>query len=140
MKYKILFLCTGNSCRSQMAEGLVRYYHSDRFEPYSAGLIPGIVNPYAMQVMKEIGIDISNQRSKHINELIDVPFDLVITLCDYAKDNCPILPGARKTVHIPFRDPIDTIGTEEDILQAFRDVRDQIKNQILNFLQEHLSS
>jgi arsenate reductase len=107
---------------------------SEDFEPYSAGLIPGVVDPRAIKVMNEIGIDISGQRSKHVEEFIDMPFDLVVTVCDYAKENCPVLPAVARTVHIPFRDPIDAVGTGEEILQVFRDVRDQIKDQIPKLL------
>ncbi len=123
-----------------MAEGLVRHFMSENFEPYSAGLIPGIVDPRAIEVMNEIGIDISSQRSKHVDEFVDMPFDLVVTVCDYAKENCPVLPGASRTIHIPFRDPIDAAGTEEEILQVFRDVRDQIKDQIPMLLKNEFPS
>ena len=140
MKKKVLFLCTGNSCRSQMAEGIVRHLMSDKIEPYSAGLIPSIVSPYAIKVMEEIGIDISEQWSKHINELIEIPFDLVVTVCDHAKEYCPVLPGAKKTVHIPFRDPISAIGTLDEILEEFRKIRDQIREQIPEVLERELPS
>ena len=119
-----------------MAEGFVNYLLSDKFEAYSAGLKPSEVNPYAIQVMSEIGIDISQQRSKHVNELIDKPFDLVITVCDNAKENCPVLPGAKNITHIPFRDPATATGSEEEILQIFREVRDEIRKKIPRLLKK----
>lgn len=139
MKYKVLFLCTRNSCRSQMAEGIVSHRMSDKIEAFSAGVLLSTVNPRAIKVMAEIGIDISDHRSKHVNELLDVPFDLVVTVCDNAKENCPNLPGAKKSVHVPFRDPIDVIGSEEEILQLFRDVRNDICEKIPKLLEEELS-
>jgi len=123
-----------------MAEGIVRHLMSEKIEPYSAGLIPSIVSPYAIKVMEEIGIDISEQWSKHVNELIEIPFDLVVTVCDHAKEHCPVLPGAKKTVHIPFRDPISAIGTLDEILDEFRKVRDQIKDQIPEAIKRELPS
>jgi arsenate reductase len=103
-------------------------------------LIPSAVDPRAIEVMNEVGIDISGQRSKHVDEFIDMPFDLVVTVCDYAKENCPLLPGAARTVHVPFRDPIDAVGTEEEILQVFREVREQIQEKIPKLLGEIFGS
>ena len=104
-KFKVLFLCTGNSCRSQMAEGWARYLASDIIESYSAGVKPTVVNPYAIKAMKERGVDISQQRSKHVSELDGIMFDYVITVCDNAKAQCPIFNAACKKMHVSFDDP-----------------------------------
>jgi arsenate reductase len=118
-----------------MAEGIVNHELGDTFEAYSAGLNPGIVNPHAITVMREIGIDISKHRSKHVNEYTPMPFDLVVTVCDNAKENCPLFPGATKVIHVGFDDPADAAGTEEEILDVFRRVRDEIREQIPRFLE-----
>lgn len=132
MKLKVLFLCTGNSCRSQMAEGLFRSYLGDKYEVYSAGTKPVGINPYAVKVMDEINIDISHHYSKHIDDLKDIPFDIVITVCDNAKENCPLFSGNVKMYHWSFKDPAEAKGNEENILQVFRTIRDEIKEQILS--------
>ena len=124
----ILFLCTGNSCRSQMAEGWARHLHGDVFAPSSAGVVKHGLNPYAVRVMAEVGVDISNQHSKLVEELPSRTFDYVVTLCDHAQETCPYFPG--KVIHQGFADPPElakTATTEEDILQAYRTVRDQIR-------------
>ncbi len=126
-KINILFLCTGNSCRSQIAQGWAEHLKSDTIEAFSAGIIPIGVNAHAIEVMKEAGVDISHHTSKHIDDLQGLDFDYVITLCDSAKENCPILPNAVKTIHKPFHDPVGTIGSTQQILEAFRKIRDQIK-------------
>ncbi len=126
-KVKILFLCTGNSCRSQMAEGWARALKADSIEAWSAGTDPGEVNPLAIKVMKEAGVDISDQKSKHVESLMDIPFDVVITLCGDARDTCPIFPGDAKVVHHGFDDPARAEGSEEDVLAFFRRVRDEIR-------------
>lgn len=130
MKRKVLFICTHNSCRSQMAEGLLRALYGDYYESYSAGLEATEVNPYAIKVMSEIGIDISNQRSKSINEFKGILFDYVVTVCDSAKERCPFFPGKR-VIHKSFVDPAEFIGSEEEKFSVFREVRDQIKDWIV---------
>ena len=129
-KIRILFLCTGNSCRSQMAEGWIRYLKSDIVEPYSAGIETHGLNQRAVQVMTEAGVDISHHRSKHINELSDIQFDYVVTVCGHANEHCPMFPGKTKVVHVGFEDPpklAESAGTEEEALDCYRRVRDEIK-------------
>ena len=132
MKKKVLFICTHNSARSQMAEGLLKSLYGKCFEVYSAGTKPTRVSPYAVKVMKEIGIDISNQRSKSIDEFEGIEFDYVITVCDSAKEECPFFPG-KVVIHKSFPDPSSYEGTEEEKLQFFRKVRDTIKDWIEDF-------
>ena len=131
---KLLFLCTGNSCRSQMAEGLVRTRGASRFEALSAGAKPaGYVHPMAVQVMQELDIDISDQRSKHINEFLPprgTPPDLIISVCSSAEKECPVFPGAVERKHWPFDDPAHAQGTDEQKLAEFRRVRDEIDRVI----------
>lgn len=126
-KIKILFLCTGNSCRSQMAQGWAEFLKSDSIEAYSAGIMPCYVHPKAIEVMAEAGVDISNNSSKHISELAGIEFDYVITLCDSVNEHCPVLPGRTKHIHQSFTDPTAVIGTIEDVMKAFRKTRDKIK-------------
>ncbi len=129
-KLKILFLCTGNSCRSQMAEGFARALKSELMEPYSAGVEVHGVNSLAIKVMAEAGIDISKQRSKHVRELMDIPFDFVITLCDQANQSCPIFPGNVKRLHVGFDDPpslAKLAKSENEALPHYRRVRDEIR-------------
>lgn len=133
-KRRVLFLCTGNSARSQMAEGLLRHLGGDRFEAASAGTNPVGLNPLAVTAMKEIGIDISGHRSKHLEMYRSERFDHVVTVCDRAKESCPIFPGISAMLHWSFEDPAAAQGSEEERLAAFRDVRDQIKRRILLFL------
>lgn len=128
---KVLFLCTGNSARSQMAEGFLRHMAGDRFEAYSAGVKPTAVNPLAIKVMAEIGIDISKHRSKSMMEFIDQSFDCVITVCGNAQKTCPVFPGEHKKVHWDLEDPVASEGNEEDKLKVFRKIRDEIKNNVL---------
>ncbi len=130
MKMKILFLCTGNSCRSQMAEGWARALRSELLEPYSAGIETHGLNPAAVQVMAEAGVDISGQRSKHVDELREIPFDYVITVCDNAHASCPLFPGKAKVVHVGFDDPPRLAAgakSEEERLAPYRRVRDEIR-------------
>ncbi len=129
MKTRVLFLCTHNSARSQMAEGLLRHYYGDRFEAYSAGTVATSVNPYAVRAMAELGIDISGQRSKSAVELLEqgVEVDVVVTVCDRARGECPTFPGARRYLHRAFEDPAAVEGSDEEKMEAFRRVRDQIK-------------
>jgi arsenate reductase len=129
-KQKILFICTGNSARSQIAEGLVNFFYNDKFVAYSGGTQPSKINPYAIKVMGEIGIDISTQRSKHFSEFCGNEIDIAMTVCDNAKKVCPVFPGAKKNIHNTFTDPAEAKGTEEEILTIFRNVRAQIHNWI----------
>jgi arsenate reductase len=127
---KILFLCTGNSCRSQMAEGWARHLKADSIEPYSAGIETHGLNPTAVQVMAEVGVDISGQRSKHVRELRGVPFDYVVTVCDNAHESCPLFPGKTRVVHVGFDDPPRLAAgakTDEERLAPYRRVRDEIR-------------
>jgi len=124
---KVLFLCTGNACRSQMAEGWARALKSDRFEAFSAGVAPCFVHPYAIRVMEEQGVDISFQYSKHVEDLDGIFFDYVVTLCDYADTVCPSPPTHGKRIHRPFEDPIHARGTQAEILAKFRSVSEQIR-------------
>lgn len=134
MKRRVLFLCTGNSARSQMAEGLLRHLAGDRYDVFSAGTHPVGLNPGAVEVMREIGIDISGHRSKSTSELLNQSFDYVITVCDRARDACPRWPHTATLVHWSFEDPAAATGSAEDRRQAFRTVRDQIRMQIEEFL------
>ena len=135
MKKKILVLCTGNSCRSQMAEGYIKHLAGDRFEVTSAGLEPSVVNPKAIQVMQNDGVDISHHISKDVNQFVGQKFDFIITVCDNAKERCPFFPGQAERIHWSFEDPAAATGTEEEILVVFRKVRDQIRDRIEVFLE-----
>lgn len=126
-KPRVLFLCTGNACRSQMAEGWARHLWGDRLEPWSAGVLPCFVHPDAITVMAEAGVDLSGHWSKHVEEVRHLDFDLVVTVCDLAHERCPVLPGAAKTVHHSFEDPVGMEGTREEVLEAFRRTRDRIR-------------
>ena len=134
MRKKILFLCTHNSCRSQMAEGLVNHFLGDRFAAFSAGTEKSRVNPHAITVLAELGINISHQRSKSLDDFTGETFDYVITLCGSAHEQCPLFFGGVEHVHIGFDDPSRATGTEEDILREFRRVRDEIKEKITEYL------
>ncbi|HBE82682.1 MAG: arsenate reductase ArsC [Blastocatellia bacterium] len=123
----ILVLCTGNSARSQMAEGLLRFHLGDRFEVFSAGTQPSIVRPEAIAVLAEVGIDISGNRSKSVNEFDGRDIDYVLTVCDNAKENCPYFPAKTRLVHHAFDDPADIEGDPETRVEAFRNVRDKIE-------------
>lgn len=131
---RVLILCTGNSARSQMAEGLLRAMAGEQMEVYSAGTKPSTVNPLAIQVMKEAGIDISSHRSKHLNEFLHQPFDEVITVCDNAAESCPIFPGPARRTHWSFPDPAAVMGSEARKLGAFRAVRDDIQRKLRDWL------
>jgi arsenate reductase len=137
MKPKVLFLCTGNSCRSQMAEGWARHLLGDRIEPYSAGIEAHGMNPSAVRVMREAGVDISGQTSKLVGTLADVPLDLVITVCGHADENCPAFITKARKVHVGFDDPpklAKTASNEEESLGHYRRVRDEIREFIANSL------
>jgi arsenate reductase len=135
-KLKVLFLCTGNSCRSQMAEGWARQLKGDLIEPYSAGTQPHGLNPSAVKVMAEAGVDITSQRSKHVDDLRSVQFDYVVTVCSDAHESCPTFPhGKTKVIHVGFDDPprlAKSAKTEDDALSHYRRVRDEIKEFILS--------
>jgi arsenate reductase len=124
---RILVLCTGNSCRSQIAEGYLKYFAKDKAEVYSAGIETHGVNPKAIAIMKEDGIDISHHTSNNVNEYHNIDFDFVITVCDNAKEQCPVFPSKAKQFHHNFPDPAKATGTPEEITQNFREVRDRIK-------------
>lgn len=134
----VLILCTGNSARSQMAEGLLRAMAGDRLEVASAGTRPSVVNPLAIQAMNEIGIDISSHRSKSVDEVSGRHFDVLITVCDNAKEECPVLPIVQK-LHWSFDDPAAATGTDEEKLQEFRRVRDEIQARLKEFLEQCIS-
>ena len=135
-KLKVLFLCTENACRSQMAEGLVNHDLAGLVQAWSAGVRPSRVNPRAIQVMGELGIDISHHRSKSLDDLGGEQFDLVITVCDNAAAECPMFPGGTEILHISFPDPAKVTGSEEDILTVFRRVRDDLRKRLVPLLRE----
>ena len=134
-KIRVLILCTGNSARSQMAEGLLRHEGGERFEVHSAGTVPSFVRPQAIEVMREIGMDISGHRSKSVDEFAGQEFDYVITVCDNAKENCPVFPGKTKRIHWSFDDPAEALGTEEEKLAVFRRVRNEIAEKLRTLAQ-----
>lgn len=130
MKLKVLFLCTGNACRSQMSEGWARQLKGDLIEAYSAGVAPHGVDPRAVRVMAEAGVDISGHHSKHLDELREIPFDYVVTVCDNAAESCPVFPGKTRKLHHSFQDPprlARDAATEEQALAHYRRVRDEIR-------------
>jgi arsenate reductase len=132
-KKRVLILCTGNSARSQMAEGLLRHDSGDRFEVFSAGTKPGRIRPEAIAVMREIGIDISGHQSKSVDEFSRSDFDYVLTVCDNAKESCPVYPGHANRLHHNFPDPAAMPGSETERLDAFRRVRDEIRAYLRGF-------
>jgi arsenate reductase len=134
MTKRVLILCTGNSARSQMAEGLLRSFGGDRYEVCSAGMKPGAVRPEAIAVMSELGIDISGHRSKDVREFDGQHFDYVITVCDNANESCPIFPGNTQRIHWSFPDPAAVGGGEAEHLAAFRDVRDALADRFRDFV------
>ena len=132
-KLKVLFLCTGNSCRSQMAEGWARALKGNALDAYSAGIETHGLNANAVKVMAEAGVDISDHRSKNVKELMDVPFDYVVTVCGHAQETCPMFPGKAKVVHVAFDDPprlAATAKADDDALEHYRRVRDEIRGYI----------
>jgi arsenate reductase len=133
---KVLFLCSENACRSQMAEGLVNHDLAGQVQAFSAGVRPSRVNPRAIQVMAELGIDIRHHRSKSVDELAGERFNLVITLCDQAQGQCPFFPGETEIMHVGFPDPARAAGTEEEIMAAFRQVRDDLRDELIPLLQK----
>lgn len=134
---RVLFLCTGNSARSQMAEGLLRNLGGDRYEVYSAGTDPKPIHPLTKKVMNEIEIDISNQHSKALDEFLNQSFDYIITVCDRARDNCPTFPGDSKRIHWGFEDPAAATGSEIEQLTVFRKIRNEISNRIRVWIPLH---
>ncbi len=132
---RVLFVCTGNSCRSQMAEGWLRHIAGDRVEVCSAGTKPAGLNPRAVAVMREVGIDISHQKSKHVEEFSNQDFLFVITVCNSALESCPVFPGALYQLHWSFDDPAAAKGADEEKLAVFRRVRDEIAGQVREFAQ-----
>lgn len=137
-KLRALILCTGNSARSQMAEGLLRHLAGDRFEVESAGTIASFVRPQAIAAMAEIGIDISGHRSKCLDEFLGEPFDYVITVCDNAAENCPVFPGPAKRIHWSFDDPAEVQGDEADIQATFVRVRNEISTRLEEFVRANV--
>lgn len=138
MKPKILVLCTGNSCRSQIAEGYLRHFANGKADIYSAGIETHGVNPKAIATMKEDGIDISKHTSNNVNEYTTMEFDYVITVCDNAKENCPYFPAKIKMFHHNFPDPAKAKGTEQEIMLSFRSVREMIKEYAKNFIASNI--
>jgi arsenate reductase (thioredoxin) len=136
-KRKVLILCTGNSCRSQMAEAIVNAWRGDRWQAFSAGTHPAAeVHPKALQALAEVGLYPVDAHPKQAIEFLGVPFDLVITVCDDAAENCPIWPGQERRMHIGFRDPVEAIGDEDQLMAVFRDVRDDIGRRLIAALDE----
>jgi arsenate reductase len=135
---KVLFLCTENACRSQMAEGLVNHYLAGKVKAFSAGVAPTEVNPLAIRALAQLGIDISRQRSKSVTEFEGQQFDLVITVCDSAREQCPFFPGTDRMLHVGFPDPGRAPGTEEERMAVFRRVRDAMRQQLVPLLEEEL--
>jgi arsenate reductase (thioredoxin) len=138
MKKKILILCTGNSCRSQIAEGYLRYFADSKADVYSAGVETHGVNPKAIAIMKEGGIDISKHTSNNIDEYRNIDFDFVLTVCDNAKERCPFFPTKALKFHHNFPDPAKATGTEEEILEEFRKAREMIRDYCLDFIEKQL--
>jgi arsenate reductase (thioredoxin) len=134
-KKSVLILCTGNSARSQMAEGLLKYITKGEYEVYSAGTKPSVVRPEAIKVLQEIGIDISGNRSKSVDEFADKEIDYILTVCDNAKENCPYFPAKTKVIHHSFEDPAEAQGDEEARLSVFRKVRDEIKDYLMQMIE-----
>ena len=135
---KVLILCTGNSCRSQMAEGLLSFF-SPKTNVYSAGTKPEKVNPFAIKAMAEMGIDISKNTSNHADEYANIDFDYVFTVCDNAKEICPIYPNAKQMIHHSFTDPADATGTEDEQLKVYIQVRNQLRDYFKTFAKNKLS-
>lgn len=135
---KILVLCTGNSCRSQLAEGYLRHFAAGKAEVYSAGVETHGVNPKAVETMKADGIDISKHTSNHIKEYQDMNFDYVITVCDHAREVCPFFPSCAEKFHYNFPDPAKATGTAEEIMEQFQTVRDMIKQYSKAFIEKHI--
>ncbi len=137
-RFKVLFLCTENACRSQMAEGLVNHYLGDKVKAFSAGVKPSRINPRAVRVMAELDIDLSRHYAKSVEDLAGERFDLVITVCDQAREQCPLFPGDTEVIHVGFPDPARAEGTEAEVMDAFRKGRDALRRELLPLLKEKL--
>ena len=133
-KKRVLILCTGNSARSQMAEGILRSIAGDRFEVESAGVAPSEVRPEAIEAMNEIGIDINSHRSKSVDEFTNDEFDYIITVCDNARESCPVFPGRAEQIHWSFDDPAAVEGSDQERLDSFRKIRDEIHGRLRRFV------
>ena len=131
---KVIFICTGNACRSQMAEGFLKHYKSNEYKVYSAGTNPTKVHPAAIKVMSELNINISNHTSDHMNDFLDKKIDIVITVCDDANQKCPIFPGSQKSIHWSIEDPFINWSDDENLLDPYRKCRDAIKKKIKEFI------
>lgn len=131
---KVIFICTGNACRSQMAEGFLNYYKGNKYEVYSAGTNPTRVHPAAIKVMSELKIDISNNTSDHMNDFLHKGIDIVITVCDDANRKCPVFPGSQKSIHWSIKDPFINWSDEDHLLEPYRNARDIILNKIKEFI------
>lgn len=134
---KILVLCTGNSCRSQMMQGYLNQFGGEETQAYSAGIETHGVNPRAIKVLEEDGLDISHHTSDHVDQFRDIEFDYLITVCDHARENCPWFPSKAERFHHSFEDPAKASGSEEEILKSFRKVRDEIKDYARQFINKH---
>ncbi|MDN5289135.1 MAG: arsenate reductase ArsC [Mucilaginibacter sp.] len=134
----ILVLCTGNSCRSQIAQGYLQHFAADQAQVYSAGVEIHGVNPKAVKIMADDGIDISHHTSNHVDEYMDVPFDYIITVCDNAKENCPYFPSTAQRFHQNFPDPAKATGTEQEVMEEFKRVRDMIKTYAVDFVKQYV--
>ena len=139
-KRSVLFLCTGNSCRSQMAEGLLRQVAGDRFDVFSAGTRPAGLNPDSVRAMQEVGIDIAGHRSKCVDEYAGREFDFVITVCDAARQSCPVFPSAAVRLHWDLEDPAAARGSDDERMHVFRSIRDEIAGRIREFLEKEASA
>lgn len=135
-KFRVLLICTGNSCRSQMAEGLARDFMGDKIDAESAGVLPNYVHPGAIEALSEMGIDISHHESKHVDMFAGQDFELVVTLCSHAMEVCGVFPWAKEQVHMEFDDPISAYGSRDEVLDAFRHTRDDIRRRLLPFIEE----
>jgi arsenate reductase len=131
-KISVLFVCTHNAGRSQMAEALLRMLYGDRYEVYSAGTVPGTMNPYAVKVLAELGYDLLGHRSKHIDEFMEQDLDYVVTVCDSAKEACPYFPGGKHQMHRSFPDPAALSGSDEEVLESVREIRESIKKWLVD--------
>ena len=131
---KVIFICTGNACRSQMAEGFLKHYKSNEYKVYSAGTNPTKVHPAAIKVMSELNINISNHTSDHMNDFLDKKIDIVITVCDDANQKCPIFPGSQKSIHWSIEDPNKNWSDDENLLDPYRKCRDTIEKKIKEFI------
>ena len=138
--FRVLFLCTGNSCRSQMAEGWARHLLGEQIKAFSAGADPTVVNPRATEIMKEVGVDLSSHRSKPVTEFSDQRFDLVITLCEDAEARCPVFLGGTRKIHMGFPDPAQATGPDETVLMVFREVRDRIRRELIPLLEREVKN